>query len=115
MNVPAEAGTLSPGTLADAWILSRFNRAIEDTNTALAAYRFDQYAKTCYDFFWRDFCGWYVEAAKPAMKDPARSASTAKVLATVLDGVLRLMHPMIPFITGTQSGGSCTDRIRKTA
>jgi valyl-tRNA synthetase len=86
-------------TLADSWILSRFNRAVDDTNTALAAYRFDQYAKAVYDFFWRDFCDWYVEAAKPALKDPARSASTANVLATVLDGALRLMHPMIPFIT----------------
>ena len=85
--------------LADLWILSRFNRAVEESNTALSAYRFDQYAKACYDFFWRDFCDWYVEAAKPAMKDPARSASTANVLSTVLDGVLRLMHPMIPFIT----------------
>jgi len=91
--------TLPVGSLADQWILSRFNRAVIDSNTALAAYRFDQYARACYDFFWRDFCDWYVEAAKPAMKDPARSASTASVLATVLDGVLRLMHPMIPFIT----------------
>ncbi len=85
--------------LADRWIVSRFNRAVEDSNAALANYRFDQYAKACYDFFWRDFCDWYVEAAKPAMKDPARSAATATTLATVLDGVLRLMHPMIPFIT----------------
>ena len=85
--------------LTDRWIVSRFNRAVDDSNAALAAYRFDQYARACYDFFWRDFCDWYVEAAKPAMKDPARSAQTASVLATVLDGALRLMHPMIPFIT----------------
>jgi len=85
--------------LTDRWIVSRFNRAVDDSNAALAAYRFDQYARACYDFFWRDFCDWYVEAAKPAMKDPARSAQTANVLATVLDGALRLMHPMIPFIT----------------
>jgi valyl-tRNA synthetase len=94
----AEA-TLPVGSLADLWIVSRFNRAVADSNAALAIYRFDQYAKACYDFFWRDFCDWYVEAAKPAMKDPARSAATADVLATVLDGALRLMHPMIPFIT----------------
>ncbi len=94
----AEA-TLPVGSLADLWIVSRFNRAVADSNAALAIYRFDQYAKACYDFFWRDFCDWYVEAAKPAMKDPARSSATADVLATVLDGALRLMHPMIPFIT----------------
>jgi valyl-tRNA synthetase len=94
------AETTKPvGSLADRWIVSRFNRAVEESNAALATYRFDQYAKACYDFFWRDFCDWYVEAAKPAMKDPARSTATANTLATVLDGVLRLMHPMIPFIT----------------
>ena len=89
------------GAFADRWIVSRFNRAVEEANAALAAYRFDQYAKACYDFFWRDFCDWYVEAIKPAMKDPARAGQTANVLAAVLDGALRLMHPMIPFITET--------------
>ena len=97
-TVLAEAST-PVGSLADLWIVSRFNHAVAESNAALAIYRFDQYAKACYDFFWRDFCDWYVEAAKPAMKDPARSAATADVLANVLDGVLRLMHPMIPFIT----------------
>jgi valyl-tRNA synthetase len=97
-DMVAEA-TMPLNGLADQWIVSRFNRAVEDSNTALTAYRFDQYAKVCYDFFWRDFCDWYVEAAKPAMKDAARSAATANVLATMMDGILRLMHPMIPFIT----------------
>jgi valyl-tRNA synthetase len=96
-NMVAEA--TMPQTLADRWIVSRFNRAVDESNTALATYRFDQYAKACYDFFWRDFCDWYLETAKPALKDPARSASTSQTLAAMLDGVLRLMHPMIPFIT----------------
>lgn len=87
--------------LVDRWIVSRFNRAVAECDQALAAYRFDVYAKSCYDFFWRDFCDWYVEAIKPAMKDPARAPQTAGVLAAVLDGALRLMHPMIPFITET--------------
>jgi valyl-tRNA synthetase len=86
-------------SLIDRWIVSRFNRAVDDSNHAIAAYRFDQYAKACYDFFWRDFCDWYVEAAKPALRDPNRSAATAKILAAMLDGALRLMHPVIPFIT----------------
>ena len=85
--------------VSDRWILSRFTAAVAEANAALAIYRFDQYAKVCYDFFWRDFCDWYVEAIKPAMKDPATSGATANVLAAVLDGTLRLMHPMIPFIT----------------
>ncbi|HET6249630.1 MAG TPA: class I tRNA ligase family protein [Tepidisphaeraceae bacterium] len=88
-------------TLADQWIIARFHRAVEESNQALKNYRFDVYAKACYDFFWRDFCDWYVEAIKPAMKDPARAPQTGEVLAAVLDGALRLMHPMIPFITET--------------
>ena len=88
-------------SLPDRWIVSRFNRAVEEANGAIKTYRFDVYAKVCYDFFWRDFCDWYVEATKPAMKDPNRAAQTAHVLAGVLDGALRLMHPMIPFITET--------------
>jgi valyl-tRNA synthetase len=97
--------TLSRGerefSLADNWIISRFNRAIEESNAALGIYRFDQYAKICYDFFWRDFCDWYLEASKPALKDEKRAAQTATILAAVLDGSLRLMHPIIPFITET--------------
>ncbi|HEV7302219.1 MAG TPA: valine--tRNA ligase [Tepidisphaeraceae bacterium] len=88
-------------SLADRWIISRFNRTVDEANKALAVYRFDQYAKGCYDFFWRDFCDWYVEAIKPAMKDPARAPQTSAVLATIIDGSLRLLHPMIPFITET--------------
>jgi RNA polymerase sigma factor (sigma-70 family) len=91
----------SPMTLADRWIIGRFNRTVAEADDALKNYRFDVYAKACYDFFWRDFCDWYVEAIKPAMKDPARAPQTANVLAAVLDGSLRLMHPMIPFITET--------------
>src|SRR4029077_8152941 len=67
--------------------------------SALRDYRFDQYAKACYDFFWGDLCDWYLEEIKPAMEDAKRAPETANVLATVLDGSMRLMHPMIPFIT----------------
>ncbi|WP_428937638.1 valine--tRNA ligase [Fontivita pretiosa] len=88
-------------SMADRWIVSRFNRTVAEANDALANYRFDQYARACYDFFWRDFCDWYVEASKPALKDPARAPLTAHILASVLDGALRLMHPIIPFITET--------------
>jgi valyl-tRNA synthetase len=88
-------------SLADDWIISRFNHTIKEANAALRVYRFDQYAKTCYDFFWRDLCDWYIEAAKPALRDKNRAAQTANVLATMLDGALRLMHPIIPFITET--------------
>jgi len=86
-------------SLADRWIVSRFNRTVAEVNEAIGNYRFDQIAKACYDFFWRDFCDWYVEAVKPAMRDPARAGQTANVLAALLDGTLRLLHPITPFIT----------------
>jgi valyl-tRNA synthetase len=83
----------------DRWILSRLARTIQACHASIAEYRFDQYAKACYDFVWRDFCDWYLEASKPAMRDPARRGSTARVLATCLDASLRLLHPAMPFIT----------------
>jgi valyl-tRNA synthetase len=88
-------------SLVDRWMISRFNRTIADCDAALAEYRFDNYAKAIYDFFWRDLCDWYVEASKPAMKDRSRAGQTAEILAALLDGALRLMHPAIPFITET--------------
>jgi valyl-tRNA synthetase len=100
-SVEPEPVEESRWTLADRWIISRFNRAVADANAALSQYRFDQYAKVCYDFFWNDFCDWYVEICKPALKDSSAAGPTANILAAILDGSLRLMHPMIPFITET--------------
>ncbi len=98
-NIAPEPVDEGKWSLADRWIVSRFHRAIKEADASLAAYRFDQYAKTCYDFFYGDFCDWYVETAKPALKNPATAGQTANVLAAVLDGALRLLHPMMPFIT----------------
>jgi len=88
-------------TIPDRWILSRLMRTIQEADASLAAYRFDLYAKACYDFFWRDLCDWYIEAIKSELKDGPRKAQVAHILATALDQSLRLMHPMIPFITET--------------
>jgi valyl-tRNA synthetase len=100
-NIAPEPVDESKWSLADRWIVSRFNRAVAAANAAIELYRYDQYAKACYDFFWDDFCAWHVEASKPALKDSGRAGQTANVLAAVLDGTLRLMHPIIPFITET--------------
>lgn len=86
-------------TVPDRWIMSRFNRTVVECDEALLNYRFDQYAKACYDFFWRDFCDWYVEVAKVQLKHPSTRASTARVIVSVLDAILRLMHPIVPFVT----------------
>lgn len=97
---PADHADAAAGlSLADQWIISRLNQTVQLCNESLAIYRFDQYAHACYDFFWRDFCDWYVETAKPDLKDASRAPITAAVLAACLDGALRLLHPAIPFIT----------------
>jgi valyl-tRNA synthetase len=98
-KIAAEEPDERKWSLADRWIVSRFNRTLEAASAAIETYRFDQYAKACYDFFWGDLCAWYVEAIKPALRDPRRAGQTATVLAAVVDGALRLLHPMIPFIT----------------
>jgi valyl-tRNA synthetase len=98
-DIKPEAVDEGRWSLADRWIVSRFNRTVGEANAALAGYRFDQYAKMCYDFFWNDFCALYVEVCKPALKVTDAAGQTADVLAAVLDGALRLMHPIIPFIT----------------
>jgi valyl-tRNA synthetase len=98
---PAEPVDENKWSMIDRWIVSRFNRTVAACDAALADYRFDVYATGCYDFFWNDLCAWYLEAIKPAMRDPARAPQTANILAALIDGSLRLMHPVIPFITET--------------
>ncbi len=100
--IPPVAADENKWSLADRWILSRLAHTVKDVNEALRSYRFDAYAKSCYDFFWRDLCDWYVEAVKPALRDTSesgRAGQVSNVLAACLDAALRLMHPMIPFIT----------------
>jgi len=98
---PVEAMDETKWSMWDRWILHRLCATIKEVDLALKEYRFDAYAKSCYDFFWRDLCDWYIEAIKPAMRDPNRAGQTSAVLAACIDGALRLMHPMIPFITET--------------
>jgi valyl-tRNA synthetase len=92
---PAPDGTHEPG-LADKWILSRLAATVRDTDAALVEYDFNRYAQGLYDFFWRDLCDWYIEAVKPTVAD---NPVQRRVLAVCIDASLRLMHPMMPFIT----------------
>jgi valyl-tRNA synthetase len=85
-------------TLIDRWMLSRVTHATNKVNTALRNYMFKDYADAIYDLFWRDFCDWYLESIKPTIGD---NPNQAAVLRTVLDAILRLMHPVMPFITET--------------
>ena len=93
-----EGGGAEPAglALADRWILSRLARAVGAADEALGAYEFNQYAQGLYDFFWRDLCDWYIEAVKPTVRD---NGVQQQVLATCLDVALRLLHPVMPFVT----------------
>jgi len=91
-------------SLEDRWILSRFNRAAKDVNESLETYRFDEAANRIYDFFWGEFCDWYIELIKPRLNfeegadtGPARVACAN--LVNLFEASLRLLHPVMPFIT----------------
>ncbi len=83
------------------WILDGANRAIAEANSALEAYRMDEYAGALYRFTWNSFCDWFLEFAKPALADAdgALAAEIRGAAAHVLGTLLRLLHPAIPFVT----------------
>lgn len=85
------------------WILSRLNETTRDVNKSLSAYRFDEASNALYQFFWGEFCDWYIEMAKPVLSgkhgDEAGRRRAKRVLLEVLDRSLRLLHPFMPFIT----------------
>ncbi len=83
---------LSP---VDRWIISRLHQTIKSVTDSLEKSRFNEAASTLYDFFWHQFCDWYVEFAKPTIK----TRQTQWVLETVLENTLKLLHPFMPFIT----------------
>lgn len=89
--------------LEDQWILSKLNRTIDAVNHHLATYTFDQSALQAYDFFWKEFCAYYVEIVKPTLFGKAggekEKETKQKVLTIVLSNAIRLLHPMAPFIT----------------
>src|SRR6266480_2354202 len=84
--------------LADRWILSRAQDAIREVTASLETFRLDEAAKRCFDFVWKELADWYVEAVKPRLASGDAAAAHA-VLAYCLDVALRLLHPVVPFIT----------------
>ncbi|MBK8284243.1 MAG: valine--tRNA ligase [Ahniella sp.] len=91
----------APATEAERWILTRLQATVTEMHTQMAAYRFDLLAQALYDFVWNEFCDWFLELSKPALQgnDATAVASTRRTLLTVLETVLRLAHPLIPFVT----------------
>ena len=96
----APRGTVSPHVV-DRWISSRLGQAIAATDAAFAEYRFDNAATALYEFTWHEFCDWYLELAKPVLQgdDEAAAAATRRTLLTVLEALLRALHPLMPYIT----------------
>lgn len=87
--------------LADRWILSEYQRLIADVNSALDCYDISGAARALYEFIWNKYCDWYLEIVKPVLYSSESEAkkNVQAVLCYVLDGILKLLHPMMPFIT----------------
>jgi valyl-tRNA synthetase len=95
-------------TLVDRWILARTHAIIGEVDRALESYRFDRAADVLYHFVWHEFCDWYIEVVKPDLApsgepgsapEAGREAVARTVLLEVLDTILRLLHPIMPFLT----------------
>jgi valyl-tRNA synthetase len=97
---PNSTMTLS---LADKWIMGQYQKTIQAYRNAMDTYRFDIAAHTLYEFTWDQFCGWYIELTKPILSqgNEDQQRGTRHTLVTVLESLLRLMHPIMPFITET--------------
>ena len=100
-----DAGAIERDNLrtVERWILSRLNAVTAEVNRQLSVFRFDEAASSLYQFFWHEFCDWYIEMAKPVLlgrhgSDDDR-ALAKRVLLEVLDRSLRLLHPFMPFVT----------------
>ncbi|HQQ74965.1 MAG TPA: valine--tRNA ligase, partial [Pseudomonadales bacterium] len=90
-------------SVADRWIISRLQEAEKSVADAIAQYRFDMATQAVYEFFWNEYCDWYLELSKQVLNDAnatdAQKKGTRRTLIRVLEASLRLMHPMMPFIT----------------
>src|SRR5882672_6990076 len=102
-EVRAKAPYASNGSipLVDQWLYSRLAITIETVNEALKNYRFHEAAQSVYQFFWGDFCDWYIEWVKPELQSADRERATVawKNLFAAFDAALRLLHPFMPFLT----------------
>ena len=88
--------------VADKWILSRFHQTVQQTGDNIDRYGLGEAAKGLYEFFWGDFCDWYIELVKSRLledADPNSKLVVQQTLAFVLDGILKLLHPFMPHIT----------------
>jgi len=96
-----EPGAPEPREVADRWILSRLADLSARVDEGIDTYEFGETARALYDFFWNEFCDWYIELSKARLKSGTaeQRASVQRILVFVLDQALRLLHPMMPFVT----------------
>jgi len=102
-NTAGEDCTAGSPTLADRWIITRLQQVSQDIGTHIENYRFDLVTRDLYEFVWNDYCDWYIELSKPVLYSdnyPEASKKAARhTLITVLESILRLLHPIMPYIT----------------
>ncbi len=97
------AGEACEYSIPDRWIRSRLGNTVEQVRRLFAEYRFDLAAQALYEFAWYEYCDWYLELSKPALQSDASSAAqkrgARRTLLEVLEAYLRLLHPLMPFVT----------------
>lgn len=100
MSMLGSAGSSSsathPTSLIDRWMLSRLEASVREITSSIENFEYSNYAQSVYDLLWRDFCDWYLEAIKPTV---AANPQQQAVLRATLDTILRLLHPIMPYVT----------------
>ncbi|MBT8908339.1 valine--tRNA ligase [Lactobacillus delbrueckii subsp. bulgaricus] len=98
---PAQKPDISKFDLADAWIFDRLNHTVKETNRLFDEFQFGEAGREMYNFIWNDFCDWYIEISKVALygDDAELKARKQANLTWILDQILRLIHPIMPFVT----------------
>ncbi|RJQ55839.1 MAG: valine--tRNA ligase [Actinobacteria bacterium] len=102
MNLESyEPGPPEPVTVSERWILSRYERLVEQATGWMETYQLSDAGRALYDFFWSDFCDWQLELAKAQLygEDAEAKLRAQRILVHVLEGALRLLHPLMPFIS----------------
>ena len=98
LEASEDSSESSEAGLIDRWIVSRLHRTQHVVEEAIGNYQFNVYADAMYELVWKDFCDWYLEGIKPTVRDnPAQQAT----LHAVLDSIIRMLHPVCPFVTET--------------
>lgn len=90
--------SLRDAPLVDRWILTRLHRSVHAVEDSIESFHFNSLTEALYDFAWRDYCDWYLEAIKPTVHADARQC---QVLLSMTDALLRILHPVMPFVTET--------------